>query len=332
MARCARAPMVRPLSLDLGERAEVAGARDWILHPRDAGATLAQTEEATQIAGWENLGRCQFVYTGRSTKQLELVRLTIMRAMVFEGPGRPLAADARSRRRRRSDDQLLIRVSACAVCRTDLHIVDGELPTRSCRSFPDTRSSAVVEQRAGRRRFAVGDRVGVPWLGWTCGVCAYCRSGRENLCDRAALHRLSARRRIRRVAVADAALLLPAPRRLRRRRGGAAALRRAHRLSRVADGRRRASGSASTASARPPTSSRRSRAHEGREVYAFTRPGEPRARRSRARSARSGRAARTSRRPSRSTPRSSSRRSARSCRRRSRGRQGRTRRLRAAST
>src|SRR3954454_21673631 len=73
------------------------------------------------------------------------------------------------------EGQLRIRVRACAVCRTDLHVVDGELP--------DPKLPLVV----GHQIVGVDDRgrrVGVPWLGWTCGVCAYCTSGRENLCDR----------------------------------------------------------------------------------------------------------------------------------------------------
>ena len=75
---------------------------------------------------------------------------------------------------------------ACAVCRTDLHVVDGELPDPKLPLIPGHEIvGTVVETGEGADRFALGDRVGVPWLGWTCGVCAYCRSGRENLCDRA---------------------------------------------------------------------------------------------------------------------------------------------------
>jgi propanol-preferring alcohol dehydrogenase len=82
--------------------------------------------------------------------------------------------------------QVLIAVKACAVCRTDLHIVDGELtqpklPLVLGHEIVGT----IVETGAGVDRFRIGDRVGVPWLGWTCGVCEYCTSGRENLCDRA---------------------------------------------------------------------------------------------------------------------------------------------------
>ena len=108
-----------------------------------------------------------------------------MRAMMFEGPGRPLAVTEIAPPTP-GEDQLLIRVSACAVCRTDLHIVDGELPDPKPALVPGHEIVGVVVQKGSRvDRFAVGDRVGVPWLGWTCGVCAFCRSGRENLCDRA---------------------------------------------------------------------------------------------------------------------------------------------------
>ena len=81
---------------------------------------------------------------------------------------------------------VLIRVHACAVCRTDLHVVDGELPNPKLPLVPGHEIvGRVVEAGKGAERFKIGDRVGVPWLGWTCGECEYCRSGRENLCDRA---------------------------------------------------------------------------------------------------------------------------------------------------
>jgi propanol-preferring alcohol dehydrogenase len=81
---------------------------------------------------------------------------------------------------------VLITVRACAVCRTDLHVVDGELADPKLPLVPGHEIiGTVVEKGEGAERFAVGDRVGVPWLGWTCGVCAYCRNGQENLCDRA---------------------------------------------------------------------------------------------------------------------------------------------------
>jgi propanol-preferring alcohol dehydrogenase len=80
--------------------------------------------------------------------------------------------------------QLLIRVDACAVCRTDLHVVDGELPHPKLPLVPGHQIvGRVAGAGDGAERFAAGDRVGVPWLGWTDGACRYCRSGRENLCD-----------------------------------------------------------------------------------------------------------------------------------------------------
>jgi propanol-preferring alcohol dehydrogenase len=82
--------------------------------------------------------------------------------------------------------QVLIAVRACAVCRTDLHVVDGELAEPKVPLVPGHEIiGIVVEKGEEAERFAVGDRVGVPWLGWTCGVCEYCRVGKENLCDRA---------------------------------------------------------------------------------------------------------------------------------------------------
>jgi len=82
--------------------------------------------------------------------------------------------------------QILIQVLACAVCRTDLHVIDGELTSPKLPLIPGHeivgRVRAVGE---GCRRFSPGDRVGVPWLGWTCGQCRFCRTGAENLCDSA---------------------------------------------------------------------------------------------------------------------------------------------------
>jgi len=82
--------------------------------------------------------------------------------------------------------EVLLRVLACGVCRTDLHIVDGELPRLAMPVIPGHEIvGEVIEAGAGVERFRPGARVGVPWLGWTCGTCGYCRSGRENLCDSA---------------------------------------------------------------------------------------------------------------------------------------------------
>jgi propanol-preferring alcohol dehydrogenase len=79
--------------------------------------------------------------------------------------------------------QALLRVLSCGVCRTDLHVVDGELPRPKLPLVPG--HQIVGEVLASGARFARGDRVGVPWLGWTCGECFYCKQGQENLCDRA---------------------------------------------------------------------------------------------------------------------------------------------------
>ena len=108
-----------------------------------------------------------------------------MRAMVLDAPGRPLrAADLAVPRAARG--QVVLRVHACGVCRTDLHVADGELADPKLPLVPGHQIvGTVVESGTSGRRFATGDRVGVPWLGWTCGECGYCRSGRENLCDRA---------------------------------------------------------------------------------------------------------------------------------------------------
>lgn len=82
--------------------------------------------------------------------------------------------------------QILISVSTCGVCRTDLHIVDGDLTEPKLPLVPGHQIvGTVVGAGEGAERFAQGERVGVPWLGWTCGECRYCLSGRENLCDRA---------------------------------------------------------------------------------------------------------------------------------------------------
>lgn len=105
--------------------------------------------------------------------------------MLFEDAGQPLRL-ADSPIPKPNAGQVLIRVRACAVCRTDLHVVDGELTQPKLPLVPGHEIVGTVEQFGeGAERFKIGDRVGVPWLGWTCGECSYCRSGRENLCDSA---------------------------------------------------------------------------------------------------------------------------------------------------
>src|SRR5437667_6813515 len=108
-----------------------------------------------------------------------------MRAQLLTAIGRPLAAGDVAPPRP-GPGQVLLRVRACAVCRTDLHVVDGELPEPKLPLIPGHEIvGTVIEKGAEVDRFQIGDRVGVPWLGWTCGACEYCRAGRENLCDRA---------------------------------------------------------------------------------------------------------------------------------------------------
>lgn len=108
-----------------------------------------------------------------------------MRAMLFEKAGQPLRLTERSCPEP-GPEQVLIRVRACAVCRTDLHIMDGELNRPKLPLIPGHEIIGILEEIGkGVNRFKPGDRIGVPWLGWTCGACEFCLSGRENLCDRA---------------------------------------------------------------------------------------------------------------------------------------------------
>ena len=108
-----------------------------------------------------------------------------MRAMLLKSPGRPLEC-TEVPTPHPAASQLLLRVTACAVCRTDLHVINGELPDPK---LPLILGHEIVGQIAEVgskvKGFRIGERVGIPWLGWTCGVCKFCRSGRENLCERA---------------------------------------------------------------------------------------------------------------------------------------------------
>jgi propanol-preferring alcohol dehydrogenase len=108
-----------------------------------------------------------------------------MRAMVLEKPQHALQLRDVPKPKP-AKGQLLVRVATCAVCRTDLHVVDGELPDPKLPLILGHQIVGRVEQiGTGVEGFSIGDRVGIPWLGWTDGECAYCRSNRENLCDRA---------------------------------------------------------------------------------------------------------------------------------------------------
>ncbi|MBM4077460.1 MAG: alcohol dehydrogenase, partial [Planctomycetes bacterium] len=108
-----------------------------------------------------------------------------MFAMVLEQPNSPLVPmdlpDPKP-----GPNQLLIQVRACAVCRTDLHVCEGDLTNPKLPLIPGHEIVGIVtECGSDLMRFRPGNRVGVAWLGWTCGECAYCRTGSENLCDRA---------------------------------------------------------------------------------------------------------------------------------------------------
>ncbi|HEY2936045.1 MAG TPA: zinc-dependent alcohol dehydrogenase family protein [Gaiellaceae bacterium] len=124
-----------------------------------------------------------------------------MRAMVFEGVGRPLRP-AELPDPEPQPGQLLLRVLACGVCRTDLHIVDGELREPKLPLVP---GHQIVGEAEGGRRF------GVPWLGWTCGECRFCTSGRENLCDRARFTGYDLDGGFAELVVADERFCLPIP-------------------------------------------------------------------------------------------------------------------------
>ncbi|MCJ7436280.1 MAG: zinc-dependent alcohol dehydrogenase family protein [Acidimicrobiia bacterium] len=196
-----------------------------------------------------------------------------MEAMVLRAPHTALVRSDLARPRP-DEHQVLLRVNACAVCRTDLHILDGELTRPKLPLIPGHEIvGVVVECGEHVDRFAVGDRVGVPWLGWTCGVCTFCRSGRENLCDDARFTGYDMDGGFAQFAVADdrycfalpdsysdvdAAPLLCA--------GliGYRALRLAGDAARVGI---YGFGAAAHIIAQVA-------AHEGREIYAFTRPGD----------------------------------------------------------
>jgi propanol-preferring alcohol dehydrogenase len=108
-----------------------------------------------------------------------------MLAMIVDSPGKPLRR-AEVPTPHPGPGQLLIRVHACAVCRTDLHIVDGELTRPKLPLIPGHEVVGTVAKLGdGIGQDKIGSRVGVPWLGWTCGTCAYCQNGQENLCDTA---------------------------------------------------------------------------------------------------------------------------------------------------
>ena len=134
-----------------------------------------------------------------------------MEAMLFTGPGVPLEP-AEIDEPEPGPGQVRLQVRACGVCRTDLHIVDGELGEPKLPLVLGHQIvGAISALGPGVERFAVGDRVGVPWLGWTCGVCRPCRAGRETLCDRARFTGYTIDGGYARQAVADERYCFPVP-------------------------------------------------------------------------------------------------------------------------
>lgn len=135
-----------------------------------------------------------------------------MRAMVLNASGSALRLDDHRATPPPGPDEILIRVRACGVCRTDLHMVDGDLPLPKLPVIPGHEIvGAVGAMGVNVTRFRKGDRVGVPWLGWTCGECQYCRTGRENLCDRAKFTGYHLDGGYAEFAVADARYAFPIP-------------------------------------------------------------------------------------------------------------------------
>jgi alcohol dehydrogenase, propanol-preferring len=196
-----------------------------------------------------------------------------MRAMVLDRPGTPLA-ERDVEPPEPGPGQLLLRVHACGVCRTDLHVHAGELPhPKLPLVLGHEIVGTVVRGGEGAVRFAPGAMLGVPWLGWTCGACRFCRSGRENLCERARFTGYDLDGGYAELAVADERYCFPIP-------PGYDAVHAAPLLCAGLIGYRSltAAGDAVRlglygfgASAHIVAQVAR---HEGRRVFAFTRPGD----------------------------------------------------------
>ena len=240
-----------------------------------------------------------------------------MRAMVLEEPRRPLVMRERPLPEPAADE-ILLEVAACGVCRTDLHLVDGELPNPKLPVVPGHEIvGRIAAMGEGVTGLAIGQRIGVPWLGHTCGVCPYCRAARENLCDRPLFTGYTRDGGYATHAVADARYAFPLPERMDD--AGVAPLLcagligwRSYRMA----GEGRALGLYGFGAAAHILA--QVAAWQGRRVYAFTRAGDQAAQELARSLGAVWAGGSTSCRPSRSTRPSSSRRSARWCRRRSR--------------
>jgi propanol-preferring alcohol dehydrogenase len=131
--------------------------------------------------------------------------------MLLDAPRRPLRATD-TPTPEPGPGQVLLAVSACGVCRTDLHVLDGDLPNPKLPLILGHEVVGTVARiGAGVDRFTPGQRVGVPWLGWSCGACRYCRAGRENLCDRARFTGYQIDGGYAEYTVADARFVFPVP-------------------------------------------------------------------------------------------------------------------------
>jgi alcohol dehydrogenase, propanol-preferring len=194
------------------------------------------------------------------------------RAMVLEGPGRPLIERQRPSRAL-ADGELRLAVSACGVCRTDLHLVDGELPDIRYPVVPGHEIVGLVVEAGIESGFASGDRVGVPWLGWSCGSCGHCRAGRENLCDEARFTGYQLDGGFAEEVIADARFVLPLPEMFDALHVApmlCAGLIGYRSLARAGDGERIGIYGFGAAAHIVAQVAR----WQGRQVYAFTRPGD----------------------------------------------------------
>ncbi len=196
-----------------------------------------------------------------------------MRAMLLCRAGEPLQA-VEVETPQPAAHEVLIRVCACAVCRTDLHVVDGELSDPKLPLIPGHEIvGRVVATGDDVDRFRPGDRVGVPWLGWTCGVCAYCCSGRENLCERARFTGYQIDGGYAEYTVADARYCFPIPNRYGDAEAApllCAGLIGYRSLRMIGDARRVGLYGFGAAAHIVAQVAR----HQGREVFAFTRSGD----------------------------------------------------------
>jgi alcohol dehydrogenase, propanol-preferring len=196
-----------------------------------------------------------------------------MKAMVLHSPRAPLRLEDPPVPQP-GPDELLLRVRACAVCRTDLHVVDGELAEPKLPLVPGHEIVGVVEAAgAAVAGLEIGARVGVPWLGWSCGECHFCRSGRENLCARARFTGYQIDGGYAEYALADHRFCFPIPDRYANVE--AAPLLCAgligYRSLRMAGDAQRIGIYGFGAAAHIVTQVAR---HQGRRVFAFTRPGD----------------------------------------------------------